>query len=126
MHQRPQNAAAAKLLDFAFFEVDVLASNRVVLLHHHFFGECARIFLGYVEKAGAGGGQQFDLEGGWFGHFETLDLKADDAAEIRIGSAHISYGTLLVNMRCGAPHIVEASCPDSVPAFRSFKPVAVH
>ena len=59
------------LLDLGLAEFDVLARNRVILLHHQLVGLGARIFLGYVIKAGVGGGHELDLDGGGFGHGYT-------------------------------------------------------
>src|SRR5450755_4177309 len=61
-----------RLLDLGLAEFDVLARNRVVLLHHQLVGLGARVLLGDVIKAGVGGGHELDLDGGGFGHGNTL------------------------------------------------------
>jgi hypothetical protein len=49
------------LLDLGLFVVDVLAHERVVLLHFQLIGMEALVLRGDVEVAGPGGRQQFDL-----------------------------------------------------------------
>src|SRR4051812_7011111 len=56
------------LLDLAFFEVDVLAHDGVVLLQRQLFGHGAGVLLGHVEEAGIRRGVEADLDGGWLGH----------------------------------------------------------
>ena len=56
------------LLDFAFFELDVFASNRVIFLHHHFLGDVARILLRHVEKACACSRVEANLDGWRLSH----------------------------------------------------------
>ena len=66
IQERGRDTAAASrggLLDLVFFELDVLASDWVVLLEHQLFGARARVLLGDVEEAGAGGAQELDLGG---------------------------------------------------------------
>ena len=52
-----------RLLDLAFFVLDMLAHNRVVLTNGHFLGHGTRVFLGHVEVARARGRVQTDLDG---------------------------------------------------------------
>lgn len=46
----------------------MLAHNRIIFALHHFFGEIARVFTGYVEKAGIRRADEFDFYIGWFRH----------------------------------------------------------
>lgn len=58
----------ARLLDLTFFVIHVLAHDRVVLFHNHFFGHCTSVFLGHVKVAGIRSGIQADLDSGWLRH----------------------------------------------------------
>ena len=60
----PLSTIKSELFDLRFFEIHMLARNRIIFPHHHFFGQIARIFLGYVEKAGVFGADEFDLYSG--------------------------------------------------------------
>ena len=51
-----------RLLDLAFFILDMLAHHRVVLTYDHLFGHGACVFLGHVEMARARGRVQTDLD----------------------------------------------------------------
>ena len=53
--------AAATLLDFGFFEIDMLARNGVVFGDDHLFRHCTRVFLGDVEKPRAGTAEQLNF-----------------------------------------------------------------
>jgi hypothetical protein len=58
----------SSLLDFSFFELDMLAHNRVVFAKSQLFRLIARVFLGNIEKAGVSGTEQFDFYSGWLRH----------------------------------------------------------
>jgi hypothetical protein len=100
---RKKCAAAARLLDFGFLELDVLARDRVVLLEREFLGRCARVLLGHVEKSGSSGTDQLDLLRCRFCHLDlfnnrcvmrfagnlaTRDLKSSLASPIAVAGAH--------------------------------------
>ena len=55
------NAVSRDLFDFVFLEFDMLAHNRIVFFHDHFFGHGACVFLRNIIKARAGRAFQFDL-----------------------------------------------------------------
>jgi len=55
--------AGNDLLDLGFFELDVLARNRIVFLEDHLVRERARIFLGHVKETGARSALELDLYG---------------------------------------------------------------
>ena len=57
------------LLDLAFFVLDVLARDGVVLPHAHLLGHGARVLLGHIEEARARSRVQADLNRGRLGHF---------------------------------------------------------
>jgi len=50
------------LLDFCFFEFNVLFGNRVVLALDHFLGHRAAVFLGNIEETGVGGAFKLDFD----------------------------------------------------------------
>jgi hypothetical protein len=56
------------LFDLVFFELDVLAHDRIIFLEDHLFGGVPRILFGHVKEACASGGQQFDLLNDGFSH----------------------------------------------------------
>src|SRR5260370_20219205 len=64
--------SAENLLDLGFFEFDVLARDRVVLLLDQLVGHGARILLGNVIEAGIRRGNELDLDGDRFGHVQDL------------------------------------------------------
>ena len=51
-----------RLLDLAFFVLDMLPSDRIVFTNGHFLGHGASVFLGHVEVARARGRVQTDLD----------------------------------------------------------------
>jgi hypothetical protein len=55
--------SAGRLLDLGFFEFDVLARDRVVLLLDQLVGHGARILLGDIVEAGIRRGNELDLDG---------------------------------------------------------------
>jgi hypothetical protein len=63
------------LLDFGFFELDMLAHDGVIFAERHFFRDVARIFLGHVEEARVSGAEQLDLDRGWLRHGPFLLFK---------------------------------------------------
>ena len=67
------------LFDFAFFELDVLTYNRIVLTHHHFFGDVTWVLLRDVEEAGACSRVQADLDCCWLRHGADLGLNSKRA-----------------------------------------------
>src|SRR4029077_17972601 len=62
------------VFDFAFFEVDVLAGNRIVLLEHELLGLVPRVLLRDVIIAGARAAHELDLLRDGLCHF-ILALK---------------------------------------------------
>jgi hypothetical protein len=56
------------LLNFAFDKLNMLAYDRVVLVHAQFFRLGAGILFGDIKEASASGGVQADFDGGWFSH----------------------------------------------------------
>ena len=56
------------LLDFGFFELDMLAHDRIIFAESQLFRLIARIFLGDIEKAGVSCAEQFDFYSGWLRH----------------------------------------------------------
>ena len=58
----------AALFNFAFFELYVLAGNRVVLFHHHFLSDITRVLLCDIEEARTCGRIQANLDGRRLGH----------------------------------------------------------
>ena len=56
-----QDQSAERLLDLRFLEVDVLASDRVVLLEAELIGGRSRVLLGDVEKSRACRAQELDF-----------------------------------------------------------------
>src|SRR3546814_4593426 len=65
---------AARLFDFGFLELDVLAHDRVIFAERQLFGQRARVFLGHIEKAGIGSADELDLDCGRLGHARALQL----------------------------------------------------
>ena len=81
---RPKERLASRcikpsLLDFAFFEINVLAYNGVILTLDHFFSHGACVFLGHVEVTCVSRRVKTDFNGGWLRHgsrpFRKLNLK---------------------------------------------------
>jgi len=60
--------AVTPLLDFTFFEFHVLADNRVVFFHDHFFRHGPHIFSGDVEKSGSRRAVESDFHRACLGH----------------------------------------------------------
>ena len=54
---------AIRLLDLGFFEVDMLARDRIVLAEAELLGRLPGILLGNVVEAGAGGALKLDQDG---------------------------------------------------------------
>jgi hypothetical protein len=69
----PSAAHGRKLFDFRFLELDVLASDRIVLAEAHFLGLVPRVLLRHVVEAGSSGGQQFDFLSYRLGHCRVLE-----------------------------------------------------
>lgn len=46
----------------------MLAHNRIIFALYHFLGKIARIFAGYIEKAGIRRADKSDFYIGWFRH----------------------------------------------------------
>ncbi len=67
----------------------MLADNRIIFALHHFFGEIARVFAGYIEKAGVRSADEFDLYIGWFRHGAFLKAEAEIKTATRLGAALI-------------------------------------
>ena len=81
----------------------MLAHNGVIFAHHHFFGDIARVFLGYIEKSSISRAKQFNFDIGWFRHGPFL-LEIDKAA---------IYGRLYAAL-IAAP-IIESQAPKVKP-----------
>jgi hypothetical protein len=64
-----RNFLRLRLLDFCFFELDVLAHDGVILFHDHLFGHGARVLLGYVEIASVRGALKLDFDRCWLSHW---------------------------------------------------------
>jgi hypothetical protein len=64
--------AVENLLNFRFFEFDVLTRDGIVLLEYKLFSRRAGILLRDVEEAGAGRRQQFDFLCNWLRHDRGL------------------------------------------------------
>ena len=60
------------LLDFAFFILDVLARNRVILPHNHFLCHCTRVFFRYIEMSCSRARIQADFDCSWLRHVKLL------------------------------------------------------
>jgi hypothetical protein len=56
------------LLDFTFFEIHVLACDRIVFFEHQLFGRRPRILFCDVEEAGSGCAGQLDFLRDWLRH----------------------------------------------------------
>src|SRR5258708_36953360 len=65
---RKAPARAPALFYLRFFELDVFARARIILLEAQLLGLRARVLLGHVEKARVGGADELDLDGCWLGH----------------------------------------------------------
>lgn len=65
------------LLDFSFFEFHMLARNRVIFLHDHFFRHCAGILLSHIEVAGAFSAKELNLLCGWLSHGSITFKKSE-------------------------------------------------
>lgn len=92
--------AKSCLFDFGFFELDVLADNRIIFALHHFFGEIARIFAGYIEKAGIRRADEFDLYIGWFRHGAFLKAEAEIKRATQSGAAFVPGANGENSTRC--------------------------
>ena len=57
------HAVGRHLFDFVFLEFDMLAHNRIIFFHDHFFGHGARVFLRNIIKARSSRAFQFDFNG---------------------------------------------------------------
>jgi len=68
-----------RLLDLAFFVFDVLAHNRVILLHDHLFGHGPCVFLRHVKMPSPRGGVQADFDGGRLRHGASLRVRGANA-----------------------------------------------
>ena len=53
---------ALGLFDLGFLEINMLAHDRVILLHIHLLGHRTAVLLGDIEEAGIGGRQKFDFD----------------------------------------------------------------
>ncbi len=60
--------ATGCLLDLGFLELDVLASDRIVLPKAQLLGLIARVLLGHIEKARVRAADELDLDGCRLGH----------------------------------------------------------
>ena len=67
----------------------MLAGNRIIFTLHHFFGEIARIFSGYIEKAGVRRADESDLYIGWFRHGSFLKAEAEIKTATQSGAASV-------------------------------------
>lgn len=67
----------------------MLADNRIIFALHHFFGEIARVFPGYIEKAGIRRADEFDLYIGWFRHGAFLNAEAEIKTATQSGAAFV-------------------------------------
>jgi hypothetical protein len=100
---RKFRGVAAKLFDFGFFEVDVLARDRIVLLERELLGRRARVLLRHIKKAGSSGADQLDLLSCGLGHLDlfsnrcvmrfsgnlaTRDPKSSLASHAAVAAAH--------------------------------------
>ena len=65
-----------ELLDFGFFELDVLAHDRVVFVEFKLGGLRTRVLFGHIEVTGIRGGNQLDLDDVRFGHDKNLQKRA--------------------------------------------------
>src|SRR5690606_32735556 len=64
------------LLDLAFFELDVLLRNRIVLTEGKLLGLVARVLLGRVAEAGIGSRVEADLDRCGLRHRPTTTMSA--------------------------------------------------
>src|SRR5579872_4627089 len=90
----------SELLDLGFAEFDMLAHDRVVLLHDHLLGHGAGILLGHVEVAGVRRRIQADLDGSWLGHGALTVVPAHSR---KLGGADNTNRGREVNSRASAP-----------------------
>jgi len=67
----------------------MLADNRIIFALHHFFGEIAGVFPGYIEKAGIRRADEFDLYIGWFRHGAFLNAEAEIKTATQSGAAFL-------------------------------------
>jgi hypothetical protein len=76
------------LFDLGFFEFDVLARDRIVFLEHEFLGLIARVLLGHVVEARAGGAYELDLLGDGLRHvvLDTLEANFARPYSLKTGS----------------------------------------
>jgi len=64
---------ATDLLDLGFFELDVLARHRIVLLEAQLLSLGARILLRDIEEARVSAADELDLDGCRLGHWIDPD-----------------------------------------------------
>lgn len=72
---RPRLQARLRLFYFRFFEFNVLAYDRVVLLHYKLFRGVAGVLLGYIEEPGSSGRQQLYFLYNGLGHDRLQSLE---------------------------------------------------
>ena len=67
----------------------MLAHDRIIFALHHFLGEIARIFAGYIEKSRVRGADELDLYIGWFRHGAFLKAEAEIKTATQSGAAFV-------------------------------------
>ena len=65
----------AELFDFAFFEFNVLARNRVIFPDDHLVGHGPGILLCDIEEACSSCAVEANFDGGWLGHNPNLQIQ---------------------------------------------------
>ena len=90
------------LLNLGFFEFHMLAHNRIIFAEAELLGRCARVLLGYIEKAGVSAAHKPDLHCGWLSHWpnpsKLLKNKAT-ASAAPFQRASMRQSSLIVNIR---------------------------
>src|SRR6187549_652736 len=77
---RTERRPPRKLFDLGFLELDVLASDGIVLAEAQLLRLRARVLLRDVEEAGIGSADELDLDGCWLGHRKGPNAKKGKAA----------------------------------------------
>lgn len=99
----------------------MLADDRIIFALHHFLGEIARIFAGYIEKAGVRGADESDLYIGWFRHGAFLRAEAEIKTATQSGAAFVKRANGENAARC-QEKAFRPSLPAKWAAFTTFKP----
>ncbi len=71
-----ESRRTVELLDLGFFELDVLAHDRIIFVKLKLGGLRTRVLLGHVEVTRVRGGNQLDLNDVRFCHVKTLQKRA--------------------------------------------------